>query len=102
MSMSVTRTPSAAKMLAYSRPITPAPITASDRGTCSMFNRSSLVKMDSPSHCPRGSRMVVGCLAERLARNGADVDADAAGLSFFIHDRDTLFQLGSLNDRPVT
>ena len=34
LSISVTRTPSAANMLAYSRPMTPAPTTVSVRGSC--------------------------------------------------------------------
>ena len=45
MSISVTRTPSAANMLAYSHPITPAPITASVRGSSSSCIMSSLEKM---------------------------------------------------------
>ena len=45
MSISVTRTPSAANMLAYSQPITPAPITASVRGSSSSCMTSSLEKI---------------------------------------------------------
>ena len=45
LSISVTRTPSAAKMLAYSQPITPAPTTVSVRGSFSSRRMSSLVKI---------------------------------------------------------
>jgi len=47
--------PSAAKMLAYSHPITPAPMTASVRGRRSSRRMSSLMKMRCPSKGMCGS-----------------------------------------------
>ena len=54
--MRVTRTPSAAKMLAYSVPITPAPTTARVRGRCRRLRMSSLVSTCWPSKGTSGSR----------------------------------------------
>ena len=48
-STSVTRTPSAAKVQAYSRPIAPAPTTVSVRGSSGRFSTSSLTKISRPS-----------------------------------------------------
>ena len=45
-------------MLAYSQPITPAPTTASVRGSRSSWRMSSLVKICLPSNGMCGSRVV--------------------------------------------
>ena len=46
-------------MLAYSRPITPAPITTSVRGRRSRLTASSLVRMRRPSNSTLSSRVAV-------------------------------------------
>ena len=58
-SISVTRTPRVAKKLAYSRPMTPAPTTASDRGKSSMDRMSSLVNTRFPSKGMLGDMVAV-------------------------------------------
>ena len=45
-------------MLAYSQPMTPAPTTASERGSWSRCSMSSLVKMRLPSNGTCASRVV--------------------------------------------
>src|SRR6266481_577372 len=65
LSISVTRTPRAANMLAYSQPITPAPTTANVLGKRSRHRISSLVKIRGSVE--RGSRIAGG-----LRSGGAD------------------------------
>ena len=59
LSMRVTRTPRAANMHAYSRPMTPHPTTARVLGSSSISRMSSLTKIERPSKGMCGSRMVV-------------------------------------------
>ena len=63
------RTPRAAKIEVYSMPMTPAPTTASVRGSCFSLTMSSVFRMTSPSaRIPGGWR-----------RMGADRDQDVLG-----------------------